>query len=110
MDRTGDNYTFLFDRLLKVLSTYRQEDDAAAAAFESLKAVKFNYLQRDLEHLMNNLVRCLNDLSSTSNPNLLNELRSELRGFQNEIFSSTRLASLAREHEAGGGSLSSRDE
>jgi len=95
---------------LKILERYWQEDNAAAAAFESLKAARFNYRQRDFDHLMNNLVLCLNDLSSTSNPKLLDELRNELRGFQKDAFSAAPLVALANEYRAGGGRVLSRQE
>src|SRR5690348_4251763 len=63
MDYTIDNNAKLFDELLAVLSKHREEP-GVAAAFEDLKAAKFNYVQRSIDHMMSCLVLTLYDVIS----------------------------------------------
>jgi hypothetical protein len=111
MDYTIDNNAKLFDELLAVLNKHREEP-GVVAAIEDLKAAKFNYVQRSIDHMMNCLVLTLYDLiSQPPSKQLQSDLRALIHGYVTWIFQAgERMTSLARQYEASGGKLLSRDE
>jgi hypothetical protein len=111
MDYTIDNNAKLFDELLAVLNKHREEP-GVAAAFENLKAAKFNYLQRSLDHMMSCLVLTLYDvISQPLNNELQSDLKSVIHDYVTWIFQAgERMTSLARQYEESGGKLLSHDE
>jgi len=109
VDHTAENVIRLFDVILGILDRHRPERDAEAGA---LRAARFNYIQRDIDHLATNLSLFFHDLAMGPRaPELQDELRSALDEFAREIFQAgSSMSKLARDYEAGGGKLLSRDE
>jgi hypothetical protein len=111
MDYTIDNNAKLFDELLEILNKHRDEP-GVAAAIEDLKAARVNYLQRSIDHMMSCLVLTVYDLiSQAPNEKLQRDLESVIHGYVSWIFQAgARISSLARQYEASGGKLLSREE
>jgi hypothetical protein len=61
MDYTISNNSRLFDELLTVLNEH-QNEPGVVEAIEDLKAAKFNYRQRSMDHMLSCLVLTLHDL------------------------------------------------
>jgi hypothetical protein len=111
MDRGTDGNLALFDALLEVLA--RHEDTAAVPEIlQDLKSARFNYTQRDVGHLVNNLCRVLYKLiDGPLDEALKDDLRKEIRARAKAILATAaELRQLADEYEAKGGKLLSQDE
>ena len=110
MDYTVKNVAMLFDELLRVLNDH-QTEEGVLETFACLNAAKFNYEQRDIDHMMNNLILAFHQLSVLRNPQLQAELRSVIQAFVKYIDEAgSRMAKLAEEYRASGGKLLSREE
>ena len=111
MDYTISNYAGLFDELLQVLNKH-QNEPGVVEALEDLKAAKINYVQRSMDHMMNCLVLTVHDLVvHPPSESLQSELQAVIHGFYMGISQAgPRLSQLARDYEASGGKLLSREE
>jgi hypothetical protein len=110
MDHTIENVVRSFDVILDVLNKNYHGGDAEA--LEYLTAAKRNYIQRDIDHLATNLTLFFHHLlAHPPDPKLWDEVRAALGEFANRIEQAgSRMSKLARDYEAGGGKLLSRDE
>jgi hypothetical protein len=111
VDHTRENYTALFDALLKVLGTH-QNEQGAGEAWAYLRSARFCYAQQDMDHMVGNLVLALDSLARVPrNSGLWDQLLDEVRRFV-AFFSRApgEMRTLAEEYEANGGDLLSRDQ
>jgi archaellum component FlaC len=111
MDRAIDGNLDLFDALLQVLS--KHEGNASVEGIrQDLKSARFNYTQRDVRHLVNNLCRALHSLMDESlDESLKAELKNEVRARATAVvLAAEKLRELADEYEAKGGKLLTHDE
>ena len=109
-DHTIENNRQLFDDLIGVLNKH-PNTEAAFGTLEYLKSARHNYVQRDIDRMMNSLVLALYELSGVRDVKLLPELREVIRKHYRWISQAgDRMAKLAKEYEAGGGKLLSREE
>jgi len=111
MDYTIGNNARLFDELLKVLNDHQREP-GVVEAIEDLKAAKFNYVQRSMDHMLSCLVLTIHDLIVRP---LSEGLRKDISGVINAFYQGTtslgsQLNDLADQYERQGGQLLSRDE
>lgn len=111
MDYAISNNAGLFDELLQVLNKH-QNEPGVVEALEDLKAAKINYVQRSMDHMMNCLVLTVHDLVvHPPSESLQSELQAVIHGFYMGISQvGPRLSQLARDYEASGGKLLSREE
>lgn len=111
MDYAISNNAGLFDELLQVLNKH-QNEPGVVEALEDLKAAKINYVQRSMDHMMNCLVLTVHDLVvHPPSESLQSELQAVIHGFYVGISQAgPRLSQLARDYEASGGKLLSREE
>ncbi|SPF43639.1 hypothetical protein SBA4_3070015 [Candidatus Sulfopaludibacter sp. SbA4] len=101
----------LLDELLQVLNSHHKES-GVVEALEDLKAAKINYQQRSTDHMLQALVLAVHDLMvHPPSRELSGELRSVIQSYYDETLGAgSRLAELARQYEASGGRLLSREE
>ena len=111
MDYIIRNNARLFDEIIEVLGRHNEEP-AVAKALDYLKSAKVNYVQRSLDHMLSTSVVAIHSLlAAPPNEALRRKLGTVIDRHTEEIFQGTsRLAELAREYEAAGGKLLSRDE
>ena len=110
-DHTVKNNSELLTALIVVLNRHRNIE-GAVATLEYLKSAKHNYVQRDIDRMMNSLVLALDALSGLPpDTKLLPELGEVTRQYVRWISQTgERMERLAKEYEAGGGKLLSREE
>ncbi len=111
MDHTIKNNSELLGELIDVLNRH-QNTDGAVETLEYLKSAKHNYVQRDIDRMMNSLVLALDTLSGLPpDTKLWPELREVIQQYVRWISQAgDRMGKLAQEYEAGGGKLLSREE
>jgi hypothetical protein len=111
MDYTISNNSRLFDELLQVLNSH-QNEPGVVEALDDLNAAKVNYVQRSIDHMVNCLVLAIHDLVvHPPSPELRADLGQVIHRYYTGIFQAgSRLGDMAREYEASGGKLLSRDE
>ena len=111
MDYTISNNERLFSELLQVLNNHYKEP-GVTQAFDNLKAAKLNYVNRSIDHMMNRLVLAGHYLVvHPPSEALQKDLRAVVEGFVAGIFeAASKYGELARQYEASGGELLSRDE
>jgi hypothetical protein len=111
MDRAIENNTRLFDVILERL-TKHFPDDTAVEVHEYLKAAKFNYQQRDIDHMVFNLALALDRLAARNvSGELKQDLRKTIRRFVKDIdASASKMIRLSDEYRASGGKLLSPEE
>jgi hypothetical protein len=111
MDYAISSNARFFDDLLKVLDDHHGEA-GVAEAIEGLKAAKFNYAQRSMDHMLRGLVLAVHSLT-------VNQLSERLRREIFEIFEAyyryamsagSRMTEIARQYERQGGPLLSPDQ
>jgi hypothetical protein len=111
MDYTISNNSKLFDELLQVLGKH-QNEPGIVEAIEDLKFAKKNYVQRSIDHMISGLVLTIHDLIvHPPSEALQSDLGAVTHRFYTERFEAgAKLSELARDYEASGGKLLSRDE
>ncbi|MEP6539507.1 MAG: hypothetical protein ABJF23_29490 [Bryobacteraceae bacterium] len=111
MDYTISNNSKLFDELIHVLNSHTSES-GVVEALDDLKAAKFNYTQRSIDHMLSCLVLALHDLTMIP---LSAELRMELgatihRHCTQMFQAGARLGDMAHDYEVSGGKPLTHDE
>ncbi len=111
MDYTIPNNAKLFDDLVQILGKY-SDVRGIGEALQDLRAAKVNYVQRSIDHMVICLILVVHDLVQHPLPGELKEdLRRAIREHYKRVTEAgSKLGELARQYEAGGGQLLSRDE
>ncbi|HTA69032.1 MAG TPA: hypothetical protein VK776_12170 [Bryobacteraceae bacterium] len=109
MDYIIKDHAKLFDDLIQVLD----EDKSEPHALEYLKAAKFNYDQRSMDHMLMNVVLTIYDLlgHSATNDKLRTKLREVIVAHVNQKFDAAKqLSTLSDQYRASGGKLLTHEE